>query len=91
MSAPSGISSFVIFLLFFVEELSPGLTFLVSPLGDPSDGKVELEIILLSTESLLSSISFTDRMSYLLWPLAHPDWCLKPRLFLTSQPGFRNP
>ena len=86
----SGISSFVIFLLFFVEELSPGLTSLVSPLGDPSDGKVELEIILLSMESSLSLISSTDRMSYLLQPSAHPDWCLEPRLFPTSQPGVHN-
>ena len=87
----SGISSFILFLLFFVEELSPGLTSLASPLGDPSDSKVEFEIILLSTESLLSLISSTDRTSYLLQPSAHPDWCLKPRLFLTLQPGFHNP
>ena len=40
----SGISSFVVFLLFLLEELSPGLTSLVSPLGDPSDSKVVLEI-----------------------------------------------
>ena len=64
---------------------------LVSPLGDPSDGKIELEIFLLSAESLLSSISSMDRMSYLLWLSAHPDWCLESRLFLTLQPGFRNP
>ena len=87
----SGISSFILFLLFLLEELGPGLTSLVSPLGDPSDGKIELEIFSLSVESLFSSMSSMDRMSYLLWPLAHPDWCLEPRLFPTSQPGFRNP
>ena len=87
----SGISSFVIFLLFLLEELSPGLMSLASPLGDPSDGKIELEIFLLSMESSLSLISSTDRMSYLLQPSAHPDWCLEPRLFLTLQPGFHNP
>ena len=43
-NASSGISSFVIFLLFLLEELSPGLTSLASPLGDPSGGKAELEI-----------------------------------------------
>ena len=86
----SKISSFIVFLLFFVEELSPGLTSLVSPLGDPSDSKIELEIFLLSTESLLSLISSTDRMLYLLWLSAHPDWCLEPRLFPTLQPGFHN-
>ena len=86
----SEISSFVLFLLFFVEELSPGLMSLASPLGDPSDSKVELEIFLLSMESLLSSISSTDRTSYLLQLSAHPDWCLGPRLFPTSQPGFCN-
>ena len=90
-NASSGISSFVLFLLFFVEELSPGLTSLASPLGDPSDGKVEFEIILLSVESSFSLISSTDRTSYLLRPSAHPDWCLEPRLFPTLQPGFRNP
>ena len=87
----SGISSFIVFLLFLLEELSSGLMSLVSPLGDPSNSKVEFEIILLSMESSLSSISSTDRISYLLWPSAHPDWCLEPRLFLTSQPEFCNP
>ena len=91
MNTSSGISSFVMFMLFFVEELSPGLTSLASPLGDPSDGKIEFEIFLVSMESLLSSISFTDRTSYLLWLSAHPDWCFKPRLFPTLQPGFHNP
>ena len=81
MNVSSGISS--LFLLFFVEELSPDLTSLARPLGDPSDSKVEFEIILLSAESLLSSISSTDRMLYLLLSLAHPDWCLGLRLFLT--------
>ena len=90
INVSSGISSFVIFLLFLLEELSPGLTSLACPLGDPSDGKVELEIFLLSVESLLSSISSMDWTSYLLWPSAHPDWCLEPRLFLTSQPGFHS-
>ena len=90
MNASSGISS-VVFLLFLLKELSPGLTSLASPLGDPSDGKIVLEIFLLSMESLLSLISSMDRILYLLWPSAHPDWCLKPRLFLTSQPGFHNP
>ena len=85
----SGISS--LFLLFFVEELSPGIMFLVSPLEDPSNGKVVFEIILLSAEFLLSLISSTDRTLYLLLSLAHPDWCLGSRLFLTSQPDFHNP
>ena len=44
MNASSEISSFIIFLLFLLKELSPGLTSLASPLGDPSDGKVEFEI-----------------------------------------------
>ena len=57
---------------------------LVSPLGDPSDGKVEFEIILLSMESLLSLIPSMDRMLYLLLSLAHLDWCLGHRLFLPS-------
>ena len=87
----SGISSFIIFLLFLLEELSPGLMSLASPLGDPSDCKIELEIFLLSMESSLSLISSTDRTSYLLWLSAHPDWCLEPRLFLTSQPSLCNP
>ena len=91
MNASSGISSFIIFLLFLLEKLSPGLTSLASPLGDPSDGKVEFEIVSLSAESLLSSVSSTDRMSYLLWLSAHPDWCLEPRLFPTLQPSFHNP
>ena len=72
-NASSGISSFVMFLLFFVEELSPGLTSLVSPLGDPSDGKVEFKIILLSMEFSLSLISSMNRTSYLLRLSAHPD------------------
>ena len=69
--------------LFFVDQLSPGLMSLVSPLGDPSDGKVECEINILSMESSLSLISFTDslRALYLLLSLAHPDWCLRLRLF----------
>ena len=70
-NASFGISSFVIFLLFLLEELSPGLTSLASPLGDPSDGKFELKVILLSLESSLSSISSMDRMLYLLWLSAH--------------------
>ena len=90
MNMSSGISSFVILLWFFAEELSPGLTSLASPLGDPSDGKVELEIFLLSVESLLFLISSTNRTLYLFWLSAHPDWCLEPRLFPTSQPGFHN-
>ena len=90
MNMSSEISS-LIFLLFFVEELSPGLMSLASSLGDPSDSKVEFEIFLLSVESLLSLISSMDRTSYLLQLSAHPDWCLKPRLFLTLQPGFHNP
>ena len=64
-----GISSL---FLFFVEELSPGLMSLASPLGDPSDGKVEFEIILLSMESSLSSISSTDRMFVLSTPRLVP-------------------
>ena len=91
MNMSSKISSFVVFLLFLLEELSPGLTSLVSPLGDPSNGKIELEIFLISVESLLSLISSMDRMSYLLQLSAHPDWCLKPRLFPTLQPGIHNP
>ena len=91
INVSSGMTSFIIFLLFLLEGLNPGLTSLVSPLGDPSDGKVEFGIILLSAEFSLSSISSTDRISYLLWPSAYPDWCLKPRLFLTLQPGFHNP
>ena len=71
MNVSSGISS--LFLLFFVEALSPDLTSLARPPGDPSDSKVEFEIILLSAEPLLSSISSTDRMLYLLLSLAHPD------------------
>ena len=63
---------------------------LASPLGDPSDSKVEFEIILLSVESSLSSISSTDRTSYLFQPSANPDWCLEPRLFPTLQPGSHN-
>ena len=91
MNTSSGISSFVIFLWFLIEELSPGLMSLASPLGDPSDSKVEFEIILLSVESSLSLISSTDRMLYLLLSLAHPDWCFRLRLFPTLQPGFHNP
>ena len=83
MNASSGISSFIIFFWFLLEKLSPGLMSLVSPLGDPSNGKVEFEIIVLSVKSLLSLISSTGRTLYLLWPSAHPDWCLRPRLFLT--------
>ena len=90
-NASSGISSFIMYILFFIEELSPGLISLVSPLEVPFDSKVEFEIILLSMESSLSSISSTDRASYLLRPSAHPDWCLKLRLFPTLQPGFHNP
>ena len=90
MNVSSGISSFVMFLLFLLEELSPGLMSLASPLGDPSDGKIGFEIFLLSVESSPSSISSTDRMSYLLQLSAHPDWCFEPRLFLTLQPGFHN-
>ena len=88
MNASSEISS--LFLLFFVEELSPGLMSLASSLGDSLDSKVEFGIILLSAESLLSLISSMDRMLYLLLPLAHPDWCLRLRLFPTLQPGFYN-
>ena len=90
MNMASEISS-LIFLLFFVEELSPGLMSLASSLGDPSDGKIEFEIILLSVESLLSLISSMDRTLYLLLFLAHPDWCPGLRLFPTLQPGFHNP
>ena len=42
MNASSGIS--FLFLLFFVEESSPDLMSLESPLGDPSDSKVEFII-----------------------------------------------
>ena len=65
-NASSEISSFIIFLLFLLEELSPGLMSLASPLGDPSDSMVEFEIILLSIESLLSLISSMDQTLYLL-------------------------
>ena len=61
---------------------------LASPLGDPSDSKVEFEIILLSAESLLSLISSTDRTLYLLLSLAHPDWHLGLRLFLEPSSCF---
>ena len=88
MNVSFGISSLI--FLFFVEELSPGLISLVSPLGNPSDSKVEFEIILLSEQFLLSSISSMDRMLYLLLSLAHPDWYIRLRLLLTSQPGFHN-
>ena len=57
----------------FEVTVSPGLMSLVSPLGDPSDGKVEFKIILLSTEFSLSLISSMNRTSYLLRLSAHPD------------------
>ena len=59
--------------LFFVEELSPGLMSLASPLGDPSDSKVEFEIILLSVKSSLASISSTDRTFVLSTPRLVPQ------------------
>ena len=82
MNVSSEISSL---FLFFVEEWSPGLTFLVSPLGDPSDSQIEFEIILLPVESSLSLISSMDRTLYLLLSLAHPDWYLGLRLFPSSR------